>query len=226
MGCAGSKRDDKTSQKTAARGSATFVQAQAQSGAELHRGALASEPNFEMSIPMEVMPYLHFKEQRRIYKSVAPWREEALKSGALIEYAWVTGGTGEVNEDGTLDGTLQTLPGNKIPLFVSHTWCARTVRCTERPTQASQEPCASRARRRWDRKFVDKTNDEKDPYDKGAPDYQTGENKDLKWRIICAGVDALIRDKGLCTEDVVLWMDWQVCARPPCPFVARACARV
>ena len=76
--------------------------------------------------------------------------------------------------------------------------------------------------------FVDETNDENDEYDKGAPDYQTGEKKDLKWRIICAGVETLIRDKGLCAEDVVLWSDWQVCARPPprSPTVQRGCARV
>ena len=46
-------------------------------------------------------------------------------------------------------------------------------------------------------------------YDKGAPDYQTGENKDLKWRIICQGVEALAKAKGLCEEDIVLWSDWR-----------------
>ena len=43
-----------------------------------------------------------------------------------------------------------------------------------------------------DREFVDTTNDPNDPYDKGAPDYQSGEKKDTKWRIICSGVESLI----------------------------------
>ena len=37
--------------------------------------------------------------------------------------------------------------------------------------------------------------------------------KDLKWRIICAGVDSLIEKKGLHEDDVVLWMDWQSIAQ-------------
>ena len=37
--------------------------------------------------------------------------------------------------------------------------------------------------------------------------------KDLKWRIICAGVDSLIQKKGLREDDVVLWMDWQSIAQ-------------
>ena len=36
-------------------------------------------------------------------------------------------------------------------------------------------------------------------YDKGAPDYMTGEKKNLKWRIVCQGVEALIAAKGLRT---------------------------
>ena len=56
---------------------------------------------------------------------------------------------------------------------------------------------------------MDATNDPNNPYDKGAPDYQGGERKDLKWRTIVAGVEALIADKGLRAEDVVLWCDWQ-----------------
>ena len=74
----------------------------------------------------------------------------------------------------------------------------------------------------WDRDFVDGTNDKNDKYDKGAPDYQTGDKKDLKWRIICAGVERLVQEKGLRAEDVLLWCDWQVGAparhmRPPLP---------
>ena len=37
------------------------------------------------------------------------------------------------------------------------------------------------------------TNDPNDPYDKGAPDYQTGEKKNFKFQVICAGVKALMQ---------------------------------
>eukprot|EP00964_Phaeocystis_antarctica_P035449 scaffold20245_cov57-Phaeocystis_antarctica.AAC.1 len=33
--------------------------------------------------------------------------------------------------------------------------------------------------------------------------------KDLKWRVICAGVQRLIEQEGLTEEDVSLWIDWQ-----------------
>ena len=33
--------------------------------------------------------------------------------------------------------------------------------------------------------------------------------KDLKWRVICAGVQRLIEQEGLKEEDVSLWVDWQ-----------------
>ena len=68
-------------------------------------------------------------------------------------------------------------------------------------------------------------------YDKGAADYQddypdverevmkygepTGEMqtyqrpKDLKWRVICAGVQRLLEQEGLKEEEVSLWVDWQ-----------------
>jgi len=73
----------------------------------------------------------------------------------------------------------------------------------------------------WDREFTDETNDATDQYDRGAPDFQAdypdeqrrGETyqkpKDLKWRVICAGVEKLIEQQGLKAEDVVLWVDWQ-----------------
>ena len=61
----------------------------------------------------------------------------------------------------------------------------------------------------WDRDYKDATNDETDVYDKGAPDYQTGEKKNRKWQIICAGVEALIKQENLDENDVVLWTDWQ-----------------
>ena len=32
--------------------------------------------------------------------------------------------------------------------------------------------------------------------------------KNIKWKIICAGVESLIEAKGLDPEKVVLWVDW------------------
>jgi len=140
---------------------------------------------FEYSIPMLLMPFLRFKQQGRIYKSTKTWRDKALSQGWLVEYDKASG---------------------KIVIFVSHTW--------------------------WDREFTDETNDETNKYDRGAPDYQadypdeerdgfddigepTGKKKtyqkpkDLKWRVICAGVEKLIEEQGLKAEDVMLWVDWQ-----------------
>ena len=71
----------------------------------------------------------------------------------------------------------------KVAIFISHTW--------------------------WDRDFKDETNDANDVYDKGSPDWQSGEKKDLKWRVICAGVARLIEEKGLEAKDVMIWCDWQ-----------------
>jgi hypothetical protein len=71
----------------------------------------------------------------------------------------------------------------KTVIFVSHTW--------------------------WDRAFKDETNDPNNPYDQGAPDWQSGKHKDCKWRVICAGVQRLIEQEGLKEEDVSLWVDWQ-----------------
>ena len=142
--------------------------------------------DFEYSIPMLLMPFLRFKEQGRIYKSTKTWRDKALSQGWLVKYDKASG---------------------KIVIFVSHTW--------------------------WDREFTDETNDETDQYDRGAPDLQadypdeerdvlengngkpTGQKKtyqkpkDLKWRVICAGVERLIKEQGLKAEDVMLWVDWQ-----------------
>lgn len=71
----------------------------------------------------------------------------------------------------------------QIVIFISHTW--------------------------WDRSFRDATNDPNNPYDKGAPDWQTGEDKNLKWRVICVGVQRLLEQEGLKEEEVSLWVDWQ-----------------
>ena len=80
------------------------------------------------------------------------------------------------------------------------------------------------------------TNDPNNPYDKGAPDFQAyypydqrkmvvgvkddgytphyemvtyQRPKDLKWRVICAGVQRLLKQEGLKEEEVSLWVDWQ-----------------
>ena len=71
----------------------------------------------------------------------------------------------------------------KVAIFISHTW--------------------------WDRDFKDETNGASDVYDKGSPDWQSGEKKNLKWRVICAGVERLIAGKGLEAENVMIWCDWQ-----------------
>ena len=47
------------------------------------------------------------------------------------------------------------------------------------------------------------------PASAGCPDWQSGEKKDLKWHLICAGVEKLIKERGLKAKDVLLWVDWQ-----------------
>ena len=86
----------------------------------------------------------------------------------------------ESSKGGT-DALVEWQPAMKT-IFVSHTW--------------------------WHRDFVDETNDKNDKYDKGAPDWQSGEKKDLKHRVICAGVERLIEEKGLDPTKVVVWCDW------------------
>ena len=76
-----------------------------------------------------------------------------------------------------------------------------------------RERAARLARRWWDRDFKDETNDPNDRYDKGAPDFQADYSpqkpQNLKWRVICAGVERLIAEQGLDEADVSLWLDWQ-----------------
>merc|ERR1719353_985662 len=40
----------------------------------------------------------------------------------------------------------------------------------------------------WDVGFIDESNDPTDPYDKGAPDFQSGGNQNAKHKAICLGV--------------------------------------
>ena len=56
---------------------------------------------------------------------------------------------------------------------------------------------------------MDESNNPDNPYDKGAPDYQTGVKKNLKHKIICLGVDNLIKQEKLDEENVMIWVDWQ-----------------
>ena len=137
---------------------------------------------------MLVMPFGVFKAQGRIMKSTKAWRDEALAAGSLVEH-----------EEGS----------SQIVIFISHTW--------------------------WDRSFTDATNDPNNPYDVGAPDLQADypeeqremnvkrnildadklemvtyqRPKNLKWRVICAGVQRLLEQEGLKEEEVSLWVDWQ-----------------
>ena len=49
-------------------------------------------------------------------------------------------------------------------------------------------------------------------YDWGGPDHVEGHKANLKWRLICEGVDALIKKDNLQVDKVALWIDWQVLA--------------
>lgn len=156
-----------------------LAEGEAANAQALTGSALRLGQQFELLTPMLVMPFSVFKAQGRIMKSTKVWRDQALAAGSLV-----------VHEEGS----------GKVVIFISHTW--------------------------WDRAFKDATNDPNNPYDKGAPDWQDDypeeqrENeygemvtyqrpKDLKWRVICAGVQRLIEQEGLKEEDVSLWVDWQ-----------------
>ena len=154
----------------------------------LVEAALRFGQQFELTTPMLVMPFGVFKAQGRIMKSTKAWRGEALAAGSLVEH-----------EEGS----------GQIVIFISHTW--------------------------WDRSFKDATNDPNNPYDVGAPDLQADypdeqremivghtadykpkyemvtyqRPKNLKWRVICAGVQRLLEQEGLKEEEVSLWVDWQ-----------------
>ena len=74
---------------------------------------------------------------------------------------------------------------------------------------------------------MDESNNPNNPYDKGAPDYMAdyGEEerevgpscqkkmynreKGLKHKIICLGVDNLIKQEELDEDNVMIWVDWQ-----------------
>ena len=128
----------------------------------LTRAALSFGQQFELTTPMLVMPFGVFKAQGHIMKSTKAWRDEALAAGSLVEHK---------------EGSSQ------VVIFISHTW--------------------------WDRSFTDATNDPNNPNDVGAPDLQADypdeqredidgcivtyqRPKNLKWRVICAGVQVTL----------------------------------
>ena len=103
----------------------------------------------------------------------------------FVEQGRIMKSTADFRKKAMKKGSLVKFDKNKHKaIFLSHTW--------------------------WDRGFVDETNDPNDPYDKGAPDWQSGENKDLKFRAIVNGVRTLIEQKGWSESKVVLWIDWTV----------------
>ena len=183
MGCGASR----VHPDQVAAAAAAYKLAEGRATRELTGAALSFGQLFEMTTPMLVMPFGVFKAQGRIMKSTKAWRDEALAAGSLV-----------VHEEGS----------GKIVIFISHTW--------------------------WDRSFTDATNDPNNPYDKGAPDLQADyadeqrsvivgfedgklqkkmvtyqRPKNLKRRVICAGVQRLLEQEGLKEEEVSLWVDWQ-----------------
>jgi len=79
-------------------------------------------------------------------------------------------------------GWLVMYESSMIVVFISHTW--------------------------WDREFTDETNDPTNQYDKGSPDFQTGLNKDLKYRSICRGLEDLIAECDFDPSRVHVLIDW------------------
>ena len=79
-------------------------------------------------------------------------------------------------------GWLVEYKSSMIVVFISHAW--------------------------WDREFTDDTNDPTDKYDKGSPDFQTGPNKDLKYRTICHGLEDLIAECDFDPSRVHVLIDW------------------
>jgi len=153
---------------------------------------VASLP-FVYSIPMLLMPFLRFKEQGRIEKSIKTWRDEALSKGWLVEYDEASG---------------------KIVIFVSHTWWDRDF------TDDTNDETNKYDRGAPDYQLKDYPDEERDVLDyadsrAGPVSVSTGRKKtyqkpkDLKWRVICDGVEKLIEEQGLKAEDVMLWVDWQ-----------------
>ena len=89
---------------------ATAADAAAQAAGSEGSDPLAVLDTFEHSTPMLVMPFEHFKKQKRIVKSTKIWRDEALSNGWLVAHVK---GAGDVPAPG------------KVVIFISHTWWDR-----------------------------------------------------------------------------------------------------
>ena len=115
--------------------------------------------DFELVMPMLVMPYARFKEQGRIWKSTSTWRADAFRNGWLL--------THEPGANGF------------VTVYVSHRWWHSPP---GRPAGV---------------------------IDWGGPDHAEGANTNLKWKMLCAAVEALIARDKLDENRVALWIDWQ-----------------
>ena len=148
---------------------------------------------FEQTTPMLVMPFGVFKAQGRIMKSTKVWRDQALAAGSLVVY-----------EEGS----------GKVVIFISHTWWDRGFKDETNDPNDKYDQGAPDFQANYPEE------ERKNPaYNQNAAKTIMGycvpkmvpyqRPKDLKWRVICAGVQRLVEQEGLKEEDVSLWVDWQ-----------------
>ncbi len=195
------------------------AEAQDVAGAPAPRPSL---PEFDCPAPMLVMPLRQFQAQGRIVKSTKAWREEAMEKKWLIEYKE---GSGKI----AIYVSHMCAHTIACPLCISLDPLPPSAP-SHLPTSLQCPPQHQRntvIRRWWDRMFVEEGTD--DIFRVGAPDYQADypdeerknkfayyggtstyqRSRNLKWRIICEGVQRLIKRKALHEEDVTIWIDWQ-----------------
>lgn len=67
-------------------GGAKVKEARARVNKEAESPCTGAGPVFDIFTPMLVMPFLVFRQQGRIFKSVKPWRDEAMAQRRLVEY--------------------------------------------------------------------------------------------------------------------------------------------
>ena len=92
-----------------------------------HANDLVATLDFELSTAMLVMPFEHFKKQKRIVKSTKTWRDEALSNGWLVAHVK---GAGDVPAPG------------KVVIFTSHTWWDREFKDeTNQPDDPYDKGC-------------------------------------------------------------------------------------
>ena len=85
-------------------------------------------------------------------------------------------------------GLLQPFEPGHTAIFVSHNWWL-TAKMDDRSVEAAAGAEAV-------------------AFDTGAPDWTTGEHAHLKFKVLCLGVENLIRKYECDEASVVLWMDW------------------